>query len=174
MPPPDLDLIRQRFAYACGYCDVDEVSAGGVLTIDHYRPLSSGGGDSLDNLIYACVRCNQYKHSFWPTAKDERLGFRILHPLHDNLSAQYRLDVASGRLEPLTETGRFHITLLRLNRPQLIQHRLQEQLRKLLEGKLTMLEQQVREMEATISAQERYIAALETRLGLGPVSSTPQ
>ena len=43
MPPPELDLIRQRYAYACGYCGVNEVSAGGVLTIDHYRPLSAGG-----------------------------------------------------------------------------------------------------------------------------------
>jgi len=164
MPPPELDLIRQRYAYACGYCGVDEVSAGGVLTIDHYRPLYAGGSDSLDNLVYACVRCNQYKHSFWPTAEEERLGFRILHPLHDSLAAHFRVNVPSGHLEPRSETGKFHITLLRLNRPQLVQHRLKEQLRKVLEGKLTMLEQQVHEMEETISAQERYISALEARL----------
>lgn len=171
MPPPDLDLIRQRSAYACAYCDVDEVSAGGVLTIDHYRPLSAHGDDRLDNLVYACVRCNQYKHSFWPTAEEERLGFRVLHPLLDNLSDHYRLDVTSGHLEPLSESGRFHIALLRLNRPQLVQRRLREQLRRLLENKLTMLEQQMQEMEATISSQERYISALEARLGLGSASS---
>ena len=76
----------------------------------------------------------------------------------------FRLNVSSGHLEPLSETGRFHIALLRLNRPQLVQHRLKEQLRKVLEGKLTMLEQQVHEMEETISAQERYISALEALL----------
>ncbi|MCB0047580.1 MAG: HNH endonuclease [Caldilineaceae bacterium] len=172
MPPLELDLIRQRYNYACGYCGVSEVSAGGVLTVDHYRPLSAGGGDELDNLVYACVRCNQYKHSYWPTADDERLGFRVLHPLLDSLSTHYRLVVASGRFDPLSKIGHFHVTLLRLNRPQLVQHRLKEQMRKLLEGKLTMLEQQVREMEQTISAQERYISALEARLGLGPVSPT--
>ena len=91
MLPLDLDLIRQRYSHACGYCGVNEVSAGGVLTIDHYRPLSAGGSGSgsLDNLVYACVRCNQYKHSFWPTAEEEGLGFRILHPLHDSLAAHF-------------------------------------------------------------------------------------
>ena len=62
MPRPDLDLIRQRYAYACGYCGVSETSAGGILTIDHFRPLAAGGDDDLDNLVYACTRCNQYKH----------------------------------------------------------------------------------------------------------------
>jgi 5-methylcytosine-specific restriction endonuclease McrA len=72
MPRPELDLIRQRYSYACGYCGITEVSTGGMLTLDHYRPLSAGGDDSLDNLVYACVRCNQYKHTYWPT--DDTLG----------------------------------------------------------------------------------------------------
>jgi hypothetical protein len=164
MPPPELDLIRQRYAYACGYCDVTEISAGGVLTIDHYHPLSADGDDNLDNLVYACVRCNQYKHTYWPTSEERARGFRILHPLHDIRAAHYQLDNKTGQLEPLTETGRFHIALLRLNRPQLVQHRLIEQLRKVLERKLELLEKQIHEMEETIAAQTRYISALEDRL----------
>jgi 5-methylcytosine-specific restriction endonuclease McrA len=99
-----LDLIRQRYGYACGYCGVTEVSAGGVLTVDHHRPLSAGGDEHLDNLVYACVRCNQYKHSFWPTDVEQAHGFRVLHPLQDLLTHHYRLNHQTGQLEPLTET----------------------------------------------------------------------
>lgn len=74
MPLPDLNLIRQRYNYACGYCAVTEVSSGGLLTVDHYQPLASGGSDDLENLVYACMRCNQYKHRFWPTADNELHG----------------------------------------------------------------------------------------------------
>jgi hypothetical protein len=164
MPRPDLALVRQRYAFACGYCGVSEVSAGGLLTVDHHRPLAVRGDESLDNLVYACVRCNQYKHTYWPTADEASRDLRVLHPLQDVLACHYRLNPQSGRLEPLTETGRFHITLLHLNRPQLIRHRLGQQLRDVLEGKLELLEQQIHELQETIAAQERYIAALKDQI----------
>ena len=164
MPRPDLDLIRQRYAYACGYCGVSETSAGGILTIDHFRPLAAGGDDDLDNLVYACTRCNQYKHMYWPTPDDLAHGFRVLHPLRDVRAEHLHLNSQNARLEPLTPTGQFHIALLRLNRPELVKHRMAQQLRELLEDKLSLLEQQIRDLQDTIAAQERYIAALEKRL----------
>ncbi len=164
MPRPDLELIRQRYTFACGYCGVSEVSAGGLLTVDHYRPLAADGDESLANLIYACIRCNQHKYTYWPTEEDANLGLRVLHPLRDILSHHYRLNPQTGRLEPLTETGRFHITLLHLNRPRLVRHRLAQQLREVMEGKLALLERQIHELEETITAQERYISALEEQI----------
>lgn len=167
MPRPDLDLIRQRYAFRCGYCGVHEVSVGGLLTVDHYQPLASGGDDGLDNLIYACIRCNQYKHTYWPSAQDEANGLRILHPLQDILAHHYLLNPQTGQLEALTETGRFHVALLHLNRPQLVRNRLAQQLREALEGKVALLEQQIHELEETIGSQEKYIAALKNRIKPG-------
>lgn len=164
MPRPDLELIRQRYAFACGYCDVSEISAGGLLTVDHFCPLAAGGDDSLDNLVYACIRCNQHKYTYWPTEEEIKLGLRVLHPLRDVLAYHYRLNPQTGWLEPLTVAGRFHITLLHLNRPQLVRHRLAQQLRDVMEGKLALLERQIHELEETITAQERYIAALEEQI----------
>ena len=164
MSRPELDLIRQRYGYACGYCGVTEISAGGLLTVDHHRPLSAGGDDDLDNLVYACVRCNQYKHSYWPTASEEAHGLRVLPPLHDLLTQHYRLNRQAGQLDPLTETGYFHITLLRLNRPQLVKHRLAQEIRDVLAGKLDLLEKQIHELQGTVAAQERYISALEEQI----------
>ena len=86
MPPPEQLLIRRRYNYACGYCGVTEVMAGGELTIDHFKPLSAGGGEDTDNLVYACIKCNQYKHSFSPTPDDTAQQRRVLHPLLDDLS----------------------------------------------------------------------------------------
>ena len=164
MSRPELDLTRQRYAYACGYCGVTEDSAGGLLTVDHHRPLSAGGDDHLDNLVYACVRCNQYKHSYWPTATEAANGLRILHPMQDLLTLHYRLNRQTGRLEPLTEAGRFHVSLLRLNRPQLVKYRLAQELHEVLAGKLDLIERQIQELQETIAAQDRYIAALREQL----------
>lgn len=61
MAHPQLPEIRARYGFRCGYCGVTEIDTGGELTVDHFRPLSAGGDNSEINLVYACVRCNQYK-----------------------------------------------------------------------------------------------------------------
>lgn len=160
----ELDELRKQYDYACGYCQVTEVSVGGELTIDHFRPRVSGGSDDIDNLVYACQRCNSYKHSFWPTDEDIRQGNRLLHPLREDLSLHMRLNYATGKLEPLAPSGRFHITLLQLNRPQLVRHRLARQLRDVVQQKLFLTEQQNQEMYQTIQTQQSYIHLLETLL----------
>lgn len=165
MPLPDLNLIRQRYKYACGYCAVTEVSSGGLLTVDHYQPLASGGSDDLENLVYACMRCNQYKHRFWPTPDEALRGFRVLHPLRDVLSDHYQLDKQTGRLEPFTVTGSFHIQLLRLNRPQLVRQRLAEHIQEAQTERLNLLEQQIVELKQTIVAQENYLMLLRELMG---------
>jgi hypothetical protein len=109
--------VRERYDYRCGYCDASEVDAAGELTVDHYRPVSGGGDNNNDNLVYACSRCNLFKGDFWPDALDQQRTHRVLHPLLDDLSTHYHENEATGQLDPLTETGRFHITLLQLNRP---------------------------------------------------------
>ncbi|MEZ4832045.1 MAG: hypothetical protein R2873_08610 [Caldilineaceae bacterium] len=110
------------------------------------------------------VRCDQYKHTYWPTSAEYETGLRILHPLQNIFAQHYRLNAQNGQLEHLTETGRFHIALPRLNRPQLVRYRLAQQLREVIEGKLALLELQIHELQETIAAQERYIAALNDQL----------
>ncbi len=109
--------VRQRYHFGCGYCGVGESEAAGELSVDHYRPVSADGDDSDDNLVYACFRCNTNKGEFSPTAEDLKYGRRVLHPLLDPISLHLRESPHTGLVEPLTNTGRFHIVLLRLNRP---------------------------------------------------------
>jgi hypothetical protein len=65
--------------------------------------------------VYCCHACNEFKGDHWQHASPHR----ILHPLHDDLSASI-VEEADGMLRGLTETGTYHIQRLHLNRPQLI------------------------------------------------------
>lgn len=64
MPHPRHQEVRQRYQRCCGYCGVTETEGGGELTVDHFRPVSAGGDDREENLVYACFRCNLYKGDF--------------------------------------------------------------------------------------------------------------
>ena len=64
--------VRDRYERRCGYCGVSEVEAGGQLTIDHFKPLASGGDESPENLVYACFRCNSYKGDFFQMQKTRK------------------------------------------------------------------------------------------------------
>ncbi|MBU0511937.1 MAG: HNH endonuclease [Chloroflexi bacterium] len=141
-----------------------ETAVGGELSVDHYHPKSAGGGDDDDNLVYACVKCNQFKGGYWPDSDDITHQWRVLHPLLDSLNVHLIEDEQTGYLQALTETGRFHIALLRLNRPQLVGHRLAHRLQNIMREKQQLLAQQNVELEKTITSQERYIALLEEQL----------
>jgi len=72
-----------------------------------------------------------------------------------------------GRLDPLTETGRFHIALLHLNRPALVAYRLQKRLIELRDARRLLLVEENRELQAIIAAQQTYIRRLERLLDSG-------
>jgi 5-methylcytosine-specific restriction endonuclease McrA len=80
-------LIRQRYAFRCGYCGTSENEVGAELTIDHFRPRSEGGTDSPENLVYCCHACNEFKGDYWQPDSVERL----LHPEQDDLSQHIAL-----------------------------------------------------------------------------------
>src|SRR5437660_1143891 len=84
-------------------------SAGAELTVDHFQPRSKGGSDALDNLVYCCPACNEFKGDYWQLGSPRR----ILHPINDN-PAEHFILTDDCMLQPLTETGEFHIARLHL------------------------------------------------------------
>ena len=54
--------ILERDRHTCQYCTY----RGEQLTIDHVIPRSRGGGDTWENLVAACVRCNVKKGNRTP------------------------------------------------------------------------------------------------------------
>lgn len=114
--------VRVLYDYRCGYCGVRESDAGARLTLDHYCPRSLGGMDEIDNLVYCCHGCNEYKGDYWHEEESQRL----LHPLREDMTAHLAPSEA-GRVQGLTARGSVQIERLRLNRPQLIAYRLRRQ-----------------------------------------------
>jgi hypothetical protein len=161
---PKHQEVRRRYAFRCGYCGVTEVEAGGELTVDHFHPVSAGGDDSDDNLVYACPRCNLHKSDFLPMPNPSHPERRLLHPLRDDVTKHIRENKETGFLEPLTETGRFHLARLRLNRPPLVEHRRQLELQALAKAKEKVVASRMSQLEGRITVQESYIADLERKL----------
>jgi hypothetical protein len=175
MAHPRHEDVRQRYQRRCGYCGVSEVDTGGELTVDHHRPVSAGGDDSDDNLIYACFRCNTYKGDFDPDDGDAKAGRRVLHPLLDPIALHLHENEAAGLLEPRTETGRFHIFLLRLNRPELVEHRRTRRLAQLLAGAHELLRKENEVLHRRLSNLEAYLRQIERYLagGIDPGQDWP-
>ena len=113
--------VRLHYDFRCGYCSVSETNIGAELTIDHCRPRVHGGEDTLDNLVYSCHACNEFKGDYWRVEPE----LRLLHPLLDDLTLHYR-QIIDGKLEAITERGANHLKALRLNRPELVAFRLEQ------------------------------------------------
>ena len=54
--------ILERDSHTCQYCRY----RGDQLTLDHVIPRSRGGGETWENLVTACVRCNVKKGNRTP------------------------------------------------------------------------------------------------------------
>src|SRR5687767_8772810 len=118
MRKDELETLRRRFQFRCGYCGVSERDAGAELTVDHFQPRSQAGLHESENWVYCCHACNEFKGNTW----DPNSPRRILHPLRDDTSAHV-VEEENGTLRSLTETGSFHIERLHLNRRQLVAYR---------------------------------------------------
>jgi hypothetical protein len=157
--------VREAYGYRCGYCGVSESDIGGELQIDHYQPITKSGADSPDNLVYACVHCNQFKGNYWPDVNDPD-SFHILHPEKDDSAVHVQVTV-SGRAEGLTPRGWFHINRLQLNRPQLVVWRQNWQRYRRMDSALNQseeitirLQQRIRELEQEASVLRQRITIL--------------
>lgn len=152
--------VRQRAGLACEFCGVTEVDVGGELTIDHFQPAAKGGDDSLENLLYCCARCNQYKLDYWPAHPESP---SLWNPRREP-ATQHLLELDDGTLHPLTATGVFSLERLRLNRPPLVAHRLRkrqqvEEIRLLTRyrGLVQLLEQLNAELAIVMDEQRQLL-----------------
>lgn len=114
--------VRKRAEFRCKFCGISETDSGGEFTIAHFHPKSKGGNDDLNNLIYCCIRCNQYKLDYWPNDPDEPVLF---NPRVENFENHF-IELDDGTIYPLTPAVIFTIRRLRLNRPSLIANRIRK------------------------------------------------
>lgn len=162
------EQVRQRAGFRCEYCGVTETDTGGMLTVDHFQPSAKNGSDKADNLIYCCHRCNEYKSDYWPQA----LGaLDLWNPRREAAEAHFA-ENEDGSLIDLTETGRFTLARLRLNRPPLTANRLRRRQKQTEERLLTRLRDvtnilaQLQTQHKTL-VEENHALLLEQRRLLG-------
>ena len=149
MRTSDRQTLRAQYDFHCGYCGIREIEAGAELTIDHFQPRSQGGSDTLDNLVYCCHACNEFKGDYW----QPELAHHILHPLRDDIAAHIAL-TNEDTLRPLTAAGEFHIRKMHLNRSELVLHRREQRrlaqdraAQEALLTRLTQLEQHIETLQ---------------------------
>lgn len=77
--------ILRRDGHRCQYCGATSIT----LTVDHIMPKSRGGEDSWENLVSACLRCNNRKGSQTPEEAQMPLMKRPIRPNHVTFLRQY-------------------------------------------------------------------------------------
>ena len=70
--------ILKRDSYSCQYC----ATKRGPFTVDHVIPKTKGGNESWENLVCACVRCNNKKGRRTPEEANMPLIRRPRRPSH--------------------------------------------------------------------------------------------
>ena len=70
--------ILRRDSYKCQYCNRSDLA----LTLDHIIPRSKGGDDSWENLVAACVKCNNKKGDRTPEDAGLLLRKKPTKPSH--------------------------------------------------------------------------------------------
>ena len=82
--------ILKRDGHKCAYCGRGHLP----LTLDHIVPKSRGGEDTWDNLIAACIRCNNKKGDRTPKEAGMEMLFQPHTPSHIMI-----IKNAAGRLD---------------------------------------------------------------------------
>lgn len=70
--------ILRRDNHRCVYCG----KTTPPLTVDHIIPKSRSGGDTWENLVCACVRCNNRKGNKTPEEANMKLRSKPIRPNH--------------------------------------------------------------------------------------------
>jgi 5-methylcytosine-specific restriction endonuclease McrA len=70
--------ILRRDGNRCQYCS----RADQPLTLDHIVPKSQGGGDTWENLVTACTKCNNKKANRTPDQASMLLLRKPIRPTH--------------------------------------------------------------------------------------------
>lgn len=109
------DELRRRADGRCEYCQRREKTKAFAFHIDHIRPLSHGGSSDVDNLAFACFRCNIMKGTNIATFDTDGSIVRLFNPRVDYWNEHFVLEESLGMIEALTPQGRATIQVLQLN-----------------------------------------------------------
>jgi hypothetical protein len=120
--------VIARAANRCEYCGLAQIGQEATFHVDHVVPVVALGPTEFENLALACVSCSLRK-GHRQTAVDPQTGLevRLFDPRRDEWATHFRWE--GVYVKGLTPTGRATEELLRLNRPLIIEIRVEETVR---------------------------------------------
>ena len=117
------EFVRRRANDRCEYCLIPQ-AATAFLTfhVEHIVPRQHGGSDELDNLAFACNRCNAYKGQNLSAIDPITEGiFALFRPRHELWNDHFELQ--GGEIVGRSPTGRATVRLLNMNAPHRVELR---------------------------------------------------
>lgn len=106
--------VADRAAHRCEYCGIPDDATLAPHEPDHVIGEQHGGPTTLENLAYACFRCNRFKGPNIAT-RDPDTGdlVPLFNPRTDRWESHFGLQKA--QIAPRTPVGRGTTVLLRFN-----------------------------------------------------------
>jgi len=130
--------VQEDFERTCAYCLIEEILAGGEenFELDHFRPKRHFPTQSNDfyNLYWSCHPCNGIKWDQWPSEELLRQGVNFVDLCRDDFNVHFVVS-AEGEFEGLTQSAKYTIDVLLLNRSHLVEIR--KLLRKLVDARIS-------------------------------------
>jgi len=120
--------VVNRAQNRCEYCGLFQIGQEAAFHIDHVVPVASGGPTRLTNLALACVSCSLRKGAR-NSAVDpiSSAVVPIYSPREHDWAEHFRWEESA--IVGISPIGRATVAALKLNRPQILEIRVEEQSR---------------------------------------------
>jgi hypothetical protein len=116
------EQVRQRAGSRCEYCRFPDRASDLPFHVEHIVASSHGGDDGLDNLAWACARCNLRKGPNLATIDPEtRSQVTLYNPR--TMTWVEHFEIRDGWIAGLSEVGRGTMRLLDMNDVRRLAHR---------------------------------------------------
>ena len=108
--------VQERAKGLCEYCQAPDSFATSPFHCEHIVPQSAGGENALDNLAWACPRCNTHKHAK-THARDPHTGqwVPLFHPRLKQWNRHFMWSEDLLFIIGRTRTGRATVEALNMN-----------------------------------------------------------
>lgn len=108
--------VANRAKHRCEYCQSAELVTSGPMHVEHIIPISQDGTTNIDNLAFACARCNLHKAArmYGKDPITEEL-VPLFHPRLHQWSEHFFWSHDKVRVEAHTSIGRVTVIVLNMN-----------------------------------------------------------
>ena len=116
--------VAAKAKFHCEYCHSSERITSGPMHVEHIWPATKGGATTLENLAYACARCNLHKgmRTHYRDPVSQRL-VSLFNPRLQKWSRHFTWSTDGARIVGRTRTGRATVFALNMNDTTIVMSR---------------------------------------------------